>query len=160
MEQIRVLRDEMKVGDEVALRPGTQQLEYRGNYFPVTDMVYIAYGVGIVPILDQIRAVLPSGSSSVKMVTVVWINEQTTDFDQSQEQLEREYFKYITKLAVSCLVDNLKTNTLADNKDAVRAIPNFSAGTMAVLSGPKEVCRKAVSYLIKRGYPEDCICVL
>jgi NAD(P)H-flavin reductase len=151
----------MKIGDEIALRPGAQKLNYRGNYLPVSDMVYIAAGVGIVPILEQIRVVLPNGSSSVRSVTVIWINEDTSDFDQTSEQLEREYFKYSTKLAVSCVVDTLKMNSLGDNKEVENALPAFTPGTMAVLSGPTEVSKKAMSYLMqKRGFPEDCICVL
>ena len=44
-------------------------------------MVYVTSGMGIVPIVHQIKAVLPTGSSSVKMVTVVWINDDSWDFD-------------------------------------------------------------------------------
>jgi ferredoxin-NADP reductase len=150
----------LKVGDEIAVKPGDRKLEYRGTHFPVTDMVYIASGVGIVPILEQVRAVLPSGQSSVKSVTVIWIDEDASNFDVISEQLEREYNKYTTKLAVSCIVENLRVNTLADNNSIVNAIPEFIPGTMAVLSGPRPMQRKGVTYLTNRGYPEDCICLL
>jgi ferredoxin-NADP reductase len=154
------LKEDLKVGDEVAVRPGERKLEYRGKHFPVTDMVYIASGVGIVPILEQVRAVLPNGSSSVKSVSVVWVDETSEEFDVIADQLEREYFKHRTKLAVSCVVDNLNVNTLADNMEIVNAIPDFTAGTMAVLSGPRPMIKKAIRYLASRGYPEDVICEL
>lgn len=157
---IQVLKYDMKIGDEVAVRPGAEMLEYQGSHLPVTVMVYIAFGVGIVPILDQLRAVLPHGSSSVKDVTVVYINDDTLDFDQTEQQLEKEYLKYSTKLSVTCAVDNLRENSLADNGSVNSAVPSFAQGTMAVLSVPKEVVRMALMYLKKRGYPEDCICVL
>jgi ferredoxin-NADP reductase len=155
-----VLKADLKVGDEIAIKPGDRRLEYRGVHFPVTDMVYLASGTGIVPILEQVRAVLPNGQSSVKSVTVVWMDEDANNFDVIADQLEREYNKYTTKLAVACVVDNMRVNSLADNSGIVNAIPDFIPGTMAVLCGPRPMQRKAVAYLTSRGYPEECICSL
>ena len=136
----------------------------RGQYLPVTDMVYLAFGTGIVPVLDQVRAVLPSGTSSVKRVTVVWINEATRDFDVTASILEEEYFKYSQKLAVSCIVDDLQgldsDKAFADSVEVNEAIPDFEQGTMAVVAGPTELKDKAMLYLEDRGYPTDTICVL
>jgi NAD(P)H-flavin reductase len=157
---VRVLKSDLKLGDEIAVKPGDRKLEYRGAHFPVTDMVYLASGTGIVPILEQVRAVLPNGQSSVKSVTVIWMDEDAGNFDVIADQLEREYHKYTTKLAVSCVVDNMRVNSLADNTGIVNAVPEFIPGTMAVLSGPRAMQRKAVTYLTSRGYPEDCICML
>jgi len=157
---IRVIKQDLKVGDEVAVKPGPNKLSYRGQYLPVTDMVYFACGNGIVPVLDQVRAVLPSGSSSVKSVTVVWINEETKDFDVTAELLEKEYFKYSTKLAVSCIVTNPRKKQIADNVEINAAVPDFRQGTMAVLAGPQDVMKRALIYLEDRGYPRDTICVL
>lgn len=154
------MKEELKVGDEVAIQPGPRKLAYRGQYLPVTDMVYVACGVGIVPVLEQVRAVLPSGSSSVKNVNVIWVNEDTRDFDVISEQLEKEYFKYNTKLAVSCVVDNLRDKDIGLNKEIAAAIPEFYPGVMAVVSGPAQVSEKVRKYLIQQGYPEDCICTL
>ena len=148
------------MGDEVAVQPGPRKLAYKGQYLPVTEMVYIACGVGIVPVIEQVRAVLPSGSSSVENVSVVWINEDTKDFDVTSEQLEKEYFKYSTKLAVSCIVENLRKNGIEANEEIVAAIPDFRPGVMAVIAGPRQISDKARAYLIKVGYPEDCICQL
>jgi len=145
------------------LKPGNNRLEYRGQYLPVTDMVYVACGTGIVPVMDQVRMVLPSSSSSsVESVTVVWVNESTRDFDITAEQLEKEYHKYSTKLAVSCIVDDLTRgeSALKDNSEIYEAVPDFIPGTMAVLSGPVAIMKQAVAYLEGRGYPLDCICIL
>lgn len=156
----RVLKDDMKVGDEVALKPGSRKLEYRGQYLPVTDMVYVASGPGVVPVIEQAKAVLPSGTSSVKGVSVIWINDDVKDFDLAVSQLESEYFKYSSKLAVSCIVDDIRKNAMEENPEIEEAIPNFYPGTMAVVSGPREFTEKAREYLVEREYPEDCICVL
>jgi ferredoxin-NADP reductase len=119
------MKNDLKVGYEIAVKPGDRKLEYRGAYFPVTDMVYLASGTGIVPILEQVRAVLPNGQWSVKSVTVIWMDEDATNFDVIADQLEREYHKYATKLAVACVVDNMRVNSLADNNGIVNAVPEF-----------------------------------
>eukprot|EP00522_Entomoneis_paludosa_P004357 CAMPEP_0172471514 /NCGR_PEP_ID=MMETSP1065-20121228/67856_1 /TAXON_ID=265537 /ORGANISM="Amphiprora paludosa, Strain CCMP125" /LENGTH=399 /DNA_ID=CAMNT_0013229617 /DNA_START=91 /DNA_END=1290 /DNA_ORIENTATION=- len=158
---VRVIKNELKIGDEVALTPGSHRLSYKGQYLPVTDMVYVAYGTGIVPVLDQIRSVLPSGASSVSSVTVVWINDSTQDFDVVAELLEKEYFKYSEKLAVSCIVGKVQdTPDFSANDEINTAIPDFLQGTMAVLAGPKQIIEKATFYLEDRGYPADTICTL
>lgn len=157
---VRVLKQDLNVGDEVALKPGPHKLKYHGQYLPVTDMVYIASGNGIVPIVDQIKAILPSGSSSVRSVTVVWVNEETDDFDVTAEVLEQEYFKHSTKLAVSCVVDNLRTTRFGDNSEVDEAVPPFQPGFMVVVSGSQDVSVGVKQYLKQKGYPDDCICVL
>lgn len=150
----------MRQGDEVALKPGKSTLEYRGEHVPVTDMVYIASGLGIVPIVDQVKAITPKGTSSVKVTSVVWINDQRSDFDLAMDELESEYTKYSTKLAVSCIMDDVMKNPMEGNAEVEEAVPYFNAGTMAVISGPKRFSEKAKAYLMRKGYPENCICVL
>lgn len=162
----RVLDTELGAGDEIAIRPGNNTLSYRGKYLPVTDMIYVASGMGIVPILHQIKAVLPKGSSSVKMVTVIWINGNTNDFDFAFKQLEEEYFKYSTKLEVSCIVDGVvdservSPSLFKSNLEIEDAIPIFRPGTMAVVSGPQKFVQSASVYLQQKDYPEDCLCLL
>lgn len=149
----------MRIGDEIAIKPGKTFLKYNGKHAPVTDMVCVASGLGIVPIVDQVKAISPKGSSSVKTTSVVWINENRSDFDLAMDELEKEYMKYSTKLAVSCIMDDLK-KPLDKNREVEEAVPYFNAGTMAVVSGPKRFTEKAKAYLNRKGYPENCICVL
>jgi ferredoxin-NADP reductase len=157
----RVLQQDLKAGDEIAIRPGDCKLDYRGQYLPVTDMVYVCFGTGIVPVLEQVRAVLPTGSSSVTSVTVVWINAQTNDFDVNAELLEKEYFKYSNKMAASCIVENVdQLKSLAESTEINASIPNFRMGSMAVVSGPAILAQKALEYLEDRGFPSDTVCVL
>ena len=156
-----VLRNELEPGDEVAIKPGKSHLTYGGQHVPVTDMVYLTSGQGIVPILDQIRATSPKGSSSVKVSSVIWMNDKRDDFDLAMDDLEAEYMKYSTKLAVSCIMDDsASSGTLEGNREVEEAVPYFNPGSMAVVSGPKMFADKAKGYLMKRGYPQDCICVL
>lgn len=151
---------ELSIGDEIAIKPGPETLQYRGQYVPVTDMVYFVAGEGIAPVLDQVKSVLPPESSSVKMVTVVWINESEKDFDVTLSTLEKEYFKYKNKLAVSCHTVKPINDRLEGNLEIEASVPKFNPGTMAVISGPKSFANKALNFLTEIGYSEDCICVL
>lgn len=156
----KVLVDDLNDGDEIALQPGPRTLTYRGEYLPVTDMLYIASGSGIVPVLDQVKAVLPSGSSSVKSVTVIWVNDREEDFDVALSSLEDEYFKYSTKLAVSCVVNENYGLKLAENEEVEEALIPFQPGTMSVIAASKRFSNEARAMLMESGYPEECICVL
>jgi hypothetical protein len=157
---VNTLKKDMKVGDEIAVKPGARKLDYKGQFLPVTDMVYVAHGTGIVPVLEQVRTVLPSGSSTVKSVSVAWINEETKDFDVNADLLEREYYRYRKKMAVSCIVEDLAGNAMRDSVEINAAVPSFQPGTMAVVAGPEAFADKTVDYLRERGYPRDTICVL
>jgi hypothetical protein len=98
--------------------------------------------------------------SCVQSATVVWINTEPDDFDTIADVLEQEYYKYSRKLSVSCFVNDLVT-PLSEIVDFNEAISSFQPGTMAILSGPSQTVSKAVSFLKeKRGFPDDCICVL
>lgn len=154
-----VLTREMEIGDEIALQPGPKTLYYKGEYLPVTDMVYIATADGIVPVINQVKSVLSSKASSVKEVTVVWTNKKEEDFDIAISTLEDEYFKFSTKLAVSCIVEDRETS-LEDNSEANEAIPSFNPGTMAIVSGSKSFSDAATAILVRKRFPESCICVL
>ena len=160
--QMEVLRNELERGDEVAIKPGKNHLTYNGKHTPVTDMVYLTAGLGIVPIIDQVKAITPKGSSSVKVSSITWFNNNRDDFDLAMDELESEYMKHPTKLAVSCIMDDVlsNNNSLEGNKEVEEAVPYFNAGTMAVVSGSKSFAEKARGYLMRRGYPENCICVL
>lgn len=154
----QVLATELDIGDEIALQPGPRTLDYKGEYLPVTDMVYFAAGDGIVPVMEQVKSVLPPGSSSVNGVSVIWANSDDKDFDIALSTLEDEYFKYSTKLAVSCIVE--RVSKLKGNAEVDEAVPDFNPGTMAVVSGPKSFAVEAIAVLLNKGYPENCICVL
>jgi len=163
------LRNELRPGNEVAIKPGKSHLTYHGQHAPVTDMVYIAAGLGIVPVLDQIRAIAPRGASSVYTASVVWLNEKRGEFDLAMDDLEAEYMKHPTKLAVSCVLlentgeggrEGAVGGPWEGHQEVEEAVPYFDAGTMAVVCGPTQFSEGARGYLMRRGYPEDCICVL
>lgn len=152
----RALATDIIEGDEVAIKPGKCHLEYRGQYLPVNEMIFLAHGMGIAPVVEEVRAVLPNGSSSVELASVVWFDENVRNFDIAEKQLESEYKKYPSKLAVTCIDGDLTK----DNPDVEDSVPNFSQGIMAVVSGPASFAQKAKRYLVERGYPKDCVCVL
>jgi ferredoxin-NADP reductase len=68
--------------------------------------------------------------------------------------------KYPGKLAVSCILEDVLTNPLEGNVEVEESVPYFNPGTMAVICGPKRFTEKARGYLMRRGYPENCICIL
>jgi len=175
---IRCLENDLEVGDELALQPGENKFRYDGDHFPVTDIVYIVMGTGIVPVLNQIRAFLPkdtaandSSSSSVRGMSIVWICENKSDFDNIDETLKKLHSTRKSKLTVHCIIDNMRYNTLADNTKIDSGIEDYLPGTMMVLSGMKNenddddeeynIQNNAIQYLIENhGYPENCICIL
>lgn len=158
--QADLLRDDLRPGDEVAIKPGKMHLTYHGKHVPVTDVVYVTSGLGIVPVLDQVRATLPRGSSSVRAASVVWLNADRDAFDLAMDDLEAEYLRHPSKLAVACVLDDVEGGALEGLGEVEEAVPYFDAGTMAVVSGPRGFAERARGYLARRGYPEDCVCTL
>jgi len=160
---VQVLQNELQVGDEIALQPsGESRLQYRGRH-EVTDILYIAVGTGIAPVLDQMRAILPEDSSipSAQSLSVVYVNDASDDFDETAKLLEDEYKKHSDKLtSVDCVVmDYMADPSL--NKELNEVIPSFQSGTMAVLAGPSATMKKTIAFLVeRRGFPRECICVL
>jgi len=158
-----LLQNELQVGDEIAIQPtGVSRLQHRGRH-EVTNMLYIAVGTGIAPVLDQVRAILPDASAapSVQSVSVLYINDAADDFDVTAQLLEQEYHRYSDKLdSVDCVVMDYMAE-LAGNPDMDEAVPTFQPGTMAVLAGPSASMKKIVAFLQQeRGFPRECICVL
>lgn len=149
---------ELSIGDEIALKPGSETFQYHGKYVPVTDLLHFVAGEGIAPVINQVKTVLPSKSSSLKLIKVVWVNESEKDFDVGQSTLEEDYYKYFKKLAVSCIVGDFERSELWDNEEIVANIPRFNPGTMVVTSGPQSFVAKARDFLIETGYPDECIC--
>ncbi|GMH59758.1 hypothetical protein TrRE_jg4552 [Triparma retinervis] len=158
----RTLWEEVQVGDEVAIKPGKRTLEYRGQALPVTDMVYVCNGLGVVPMIGQAREVLNAQASSVKTCTVVWINERPGQFYQeAYKELEDEFYKHNRRLDVSCCLErDVYGGNLGENGEIDASVPGYGEGTMAVVAGPDYFVKKVNVYLQQRGYPADCICAL
>lgn len=154
-----LLQDELVAGDEVAIKPGPKTLFYKGQYLPVTDMLYFISDDGVIPILDQVKSVLPNGASSVMNVNVVWLNKRSEQFDVAYDQLEKEFYKFNSKLEVSCCLVNAYTG-MEENAEISESVPNFRPGTMAVIAGPSNFVILAERYLRRRGYPKDVVCSL
>ena len=47
------------------MKPGREGLVYGGPYSPITDLVLIATGLGVVPMIQMVNELLPSTDSSV-----------------------------------------------------------------------------------------------
>lgn len=151
------LLETLAIGDEVALRPGRSALQYSGPYLPITDLVLIACGLGIVPMLQMVKELLPGRESSVGTASVIWLNEHPDDFCLYPE-LEKLFFKYHRKLDVSCIIErDLFGHQLANNRKVQEAVPQFKIGTLAAVSGPDYFVSKVKDYLYRLGYPEEVI---
>jgi hypothetical protein len=181
LQVAQLLQDYVQTGDtEIAIHPGISKLEYRGTY-PVTDIIYVVIGTGIVPVLDQIRAVLKttsptSDTSGIEFVSLVWINHSIDDFDIISKLLKNEYYDHSTKLAVTCGVEtNLQPSItqpqaaqyfFENNIEINDTVPNFQPGMMLVLSiegiqSASLLRTVATTYMQqKKGFPNECICVM
>ncbi|CAM9434211.1 unnamed protein product [Ectocarpus sp. 12 AP-2014] len=149
--------DNLPLGDEIAVKPGRAGLVYGGANQPITDLVLVANGVGVVPMIQMVNELLPSSSSSVASASVVWLNEKAEDFALYSE-LEKAFFRNHRKLDVSCIVErDLFGSHLEANANVNAASPEFKIGTLAAVAGPDFFTRKVTDYLVRRGYPEDAI---
>ncbi|CAM9490177.1 unnamed protein product, partial [Chrysoparadoxa australica] len=151
----------LAIGDEVAVRPGMQRLVYQGPYTPITDVLMVASGLGIVPMLQMVRELLPSRESSVDTASVVWLNEHAEDF-ALYDLLETAFYKFHRKLDVSCIIErDLFGHQLASNEKVREAIPEFKIGALAVVSGPDDYFKaKVEAYLERHGWPREVIVTL
>mmetsp|Transcript_25680 Transcript_25680/g.33634 ORF Transcript_25680/g.33634 Transcript_25680/m.33634 type:complete len:446 (+) Transcript_25680:121-1458(+) len=150
--------DSLAIGDEVAVKPGSRSLVYRGSFSPVTDATLIAAGpIDVIPVIQLAKELLGKDESSVQAVNVVWVNEDQEDFFLFKE-LEQSYFKYHPKLEVSVLlIKDVFGNDLTQNNQIQDTIPDFKIGTMAVLSGPDYFKQKMKTVLTYIGYPDDVV---
>jgi hypothetical protein len=186
LQQLRVvqmLQDYVLAGDkEVALQPGPCQLEYRGSHYPVTELIYVVIGVGIAPVLDQIRLVLsPSYSSSlssnsgVDTISVIWINQDLEDFDITSQLLKQEYKRHPSKLRVVCGIEgSMKAISkeesamyfIENNEELRDTLPTFEPGMMLVVAveglRSSSLLKQAATEFAhrKKAFPRECICVL
>ena len=46
------MKEELQVGDEIAMKLGDVGLTYRGQFLPVKEMVFITAGDGVIPAID------------------------------------------------------------------------------------------------------------
>jgi hypothetical protein len=190
---VQLLQDYQNTGDtEIAIHPGaTTKLQYRGTHYPVTEIIYLVIGsTGIVPIVDQVRTVLhsstsstsktstPGTSSGVERISVVWITSTVQEFDALSDSLKVIYEKFPTQLAVSCGVEKSLQSSMTqeiaaeyffDNNIEINdTIPSFQPGMMAIISvegiphTSASLLRKvATTYLQQqKQFPIDCLCVL
>jgi hypothetical protein len=181
---VQVLQDYVLTGDkEIALQPGSCQLEYRGTHYPVTEIVYVVVGTGIAPVLDQIRVVLTpaysssssSSTSGIENVSLVWINDSLADFDITTDLLQQEHERHSSKLNVTCgIVENLKSITkeqaatyfVQNNVEINDTIPTYQPGMMLVIAieglQSSSLLKQVATQFVQqnKGFPSDCICVL
>ncbi|GFH52635.1 hypothetical protein CTEN210_09111 [Chaetoceros tenuissimus] len=155
----KVLQNGLEIGDEVEFQPGPNTLDYRGEHFPVREMVYFAEGIGIIPVLEQMKVLLKKGKSSVESMALIWAAAKEEDFDIALQTLESLYYKNSNSLSVSCVLHKDNLYALDFSKNDVEC-PMHNPGSMAVISGEREFALKGIELLIAHGYPENCICIL
>jgi hypothetical protein len=103
----------------------TTATPYRGPGQPIKNVVLIANGLGIVPMLQMVRELLPSRTSSVTTASVIWLNERADDFCLYSE-LESAFYKYHRKLDVACIIErDLFGHALASNVKLRESVPPY-----------------------------------
>lgn len=68
-------------GDEVAVKPGRDGFVYGGPDMPMTNLVLIAAGVGVVPMIQMVNELLPSSSSRTSVASASG-EEKKVQYDQ------------------------------------------------------------------------------
>ena len=155
----KVLQNGLEIGDEIEFQPGPNTLDYRGEHFPVREMVYFAEGIGIIPVLEQMKVLLKKSKSSVESMALIWAAAKEEDFEIALQTLESLYYKNSNSLSVSCVLHKDNLYALDFSKNDVEC-PQYNPGSMAVISGEREFALKGIELLIAHGYPENCICIL
>jgi len=132
-----VLHGSMALGDEVAIKPGPKNLAYRGSALPVRSILYVCNGLGVTPMINQIREILNSPTSSVSSCTVVWVNERGDEFfEDAYKALEEQFYKHPTKLDVSCCIEkDVYSGNLGGNEEVNKGVPEYEEGAMVVVGG-------------------------
>ncbi|KAK4537436.1 hypothetical protein CDCA_CDCA12G3461 [Cyanidium caldarium] len=146
--------------DGIAVRPAPDtELIYRraatadGDSATVTEVAMAASGLGIVPCVRIAEEMLADSESSVGRVTIVYYNERSTDFILLDE-LERMTKRMNERLRLSCIWNE---NGQTGAAKLVPAMPAWSEGLMAIISGNEHFSREVWLALCDSGYPEDAI---
>ena len=146
--------------DGIAVRPAPDtELIYRraatadGTGVTVTEVAMAASGLGIVPCVRIAEEMLSDSDSSVGRVTIVYYNERSTDFILLDE-LERMTKRMNERLRLNCIWNE---NGQTGAAKLVPAMPAWSEGLMAIISGNEHFSREVWLALCDSGYPEDAI---
>jgi len=161
----------LSLGDDVAISPSSDAdaLTYTVLDVPITDLVFLSNGVGIVPALSQAKAVV----ASVKSIAIVWVNRRESDFvKECYEKLEKLFYRFNRRVDVSCCLsideysgettsDVRKPLSLSNYPEVTEGVPDYRPGMWAVLSGPGGFTEEAHEYLLQgRGFPSGAVCIL
>lgn len=148
---------ELRVGDELAFKGGRYRLNYSGKQKKITALTCVAAGVGITPILQVLRGVLPESESSIGDVELLWMNENGEEF-LCDDEISKFEVKYYSKFFASKVVQpDLYGVNMMKNDDILGSISPYEPGRIAVIAGPDYVITKARQLLTTIGYPSDCI---
>jgi len=137
---------------------------------PITDLVFLSNGMGIVPALSQAKAVI----ASVRSISIVWVNSEESDFvKECYEKLERFFYRFNRRVDVSCCLsavekgdgrsvdDVRKPTSLGSCPEVAEGVPDYRPGFWAVLSGPVGFTVEAQKYLVQERYfPSGAVCIL
>jgi len=148
---------ELRVGDELAFKGGRYRLNYSGKQKTITALTCVAAGLGITPILQVLRGVLPESESSISDVELLWMNENGEEF-LCDDEISKFEVKYYSKFFASKVVQpDLYGVNMMKNDDILGSISPYEPGRIAVIAGPDYVITKARQLLTTIGYPSDCI---
>lgn len=148
---------ELSIGDELAFKGGRYRLSYAGKQKKITSLTCVAAGVGITPVLQVLRGVLPESESSINDVELLWLNENGEEFI-CEDEISKFEVKYYSKFFSSKVVQpDLYGVNMLKNDDILGSLSPFEPGRIALVAGPDYVITKARQLLTMIGYPSDCI---
>lgn len=144
--------EDLNDGDELAVKSGKYQLNYKGPDDPILGITIICSGNGIASALSLIRAILPDLESTVEDIELLWLNYNKNGFILNSV-IENLELRYGERFFVTRVIDKDTENPdSAINEQVQEAISSYSTGRIAVIATPTTVVQKSMDLLEDMGF--------
>jgi NAD(P)H-flavin reductase len=147
-------------GDELAYKPGQNELQYRGKQYPIRCLTIIAAGIGIIPVLNILKKTLGNMDFNIERCELLWINDSKEEFifNNEVEKLEKEFEDRFLCARVLDVAIGAKDSIL--NQKVRDSLPFAEPGRVAIVAAPSIVAKKFKPALDSLAYStEDIISI-
>lgn len=147
-------------GDELAFRPGQNEMDNKSKQNPIRSLTIIAAGSGIIPILNLLKKTLGNSDFNIERCELLWINDSKEDFifNNEVERLEMEFGDRFLCARVLDVAIGAKDSIL--NQKVRESLPLAEEGRVAIVAAPSIVTKKFIPALDSLAYSaEDIITI-
>lgn len=147
-------------GDELAYKPGQNELQYRGKQYPIRCLTIITAGIGIIPVLNILKKTLGNMDFNIERCELLWINDSKEEFifNNEVEKLEKEFEDRFLCARVLDVAIGVKDSIL--NQKVRDSLPFAEPGRVAIVAAPSVVAKKFKPALDSLAYSaEDIISI-